>query len=316
MKKYFITGGAGFIGSHLAQTLLAQEKESSVVIYDNFSSGKLGYLSEIRKDKRLKVVEADVKNIKRLTSAMKGADVVYHLASNPDISKAIKQPDIDFWEGTYLTSNVLEAMRINDVKKLLYASGSGIYGDAGESELDEDYALKIPISTYGASKLACEAMAASYCYMFGMDAAVFRFANVVGPKQTHGVGYDFVRKLKTSPKKLDILGDGKQSKSYLYVTDVIEAMRLVEKAALRGFLYYNVATTDYIAVSRIAETAVRVMGLKNVKFSFAGGSRGWKGDVPVVRMSSKKIRALGWKNKYTSAEAIEKSIKAIYEETK
>lgn len=242
---------------------------------------------------------------------MKGMDIVYSLASNPDIAKAVYQPDIDFWEGTYLINNVLEAMRVNNVKKLIYASGSGVYGDVGETVTDEDFSPMLPSSTYGASKLACEALICSYCKMFDMNAAVFRFANVVGSNQTHGVGYDFIRKLGKNPQVLEILGDGKQSKSYIYVDDIVDALRIVEKNALSGYGYYNVATLDHITVTEIADITVGVMGLKNVRYVYTGGSRGWKGDVPVVRLDSRKIRKLGWGNTYTTRQAMEISVKSM-----
>ena len=218
-KKYFIVGGAGFIGSHLVNTLLKDENVF-VKIYDNFSSGKMFHLEDDINNKNLKIIKADVKDLDELISAMNGSDVVFHFASNPDISKAISQPDIDFWEGTYLTNNVIESMRINKVKNLIYASGSGVYGDTSYIETNEDYSPMIPISTYGASKLSCEALLSSYSFMFDINAAAFRFANVVGPHQTHGVGYDFIRKLFNNNCELDILGDGTQSKSYINVFDV------------------------------------------------------------------------------------------------
>lgn len=311
MKKYFIVGGAGFIGSHLVKTILNEERNATATVYDNFSSGRIEHLAAIKNDLRLKIIKADVKDIKKLIASMKATDIVYHLAANPDISKSVIQPDIDFWEGTYLTNNVLEAMRVNKVKKILYASGSGVYGDAGETELSEDYSLKLPISTYGAGKLSGEALICSYCHMFDMDGFVFRFANVVGPYQTHGAGYDFIKKLLNNPKELLILGNGKQSKSYIYVTDVISAMRLCEKKFPSGFSYYNVATRDYLEVKEIADIVVEIMGLKGVKYRYTGGERGWKGDVPVVRINSDKIRKLGWANKYNSREAIYKSIKSM-----
>ena len=182
MKKYFIAGGAGFIGSHLCKKILTDEPQAEVTVYDNFTSGKMWHLEEI--EDKILIVKADIKEKDKLASAVKGADVVYHFASNPDISKAMTQPDIDFWEGTYLTNNILEAMRISGVKNLIYASGSGVYGDTGFLETAEDYSPQLPISTYGASKLSCEALICSYCYMFDMNAAAFRFANVVGPNQT------------------------------------------------------------------------------------------------------------------------------------
>lgn len=312
MKNYFIAGGAGFIGSHLCRKILSEESDVSVTVYDNFTSGKMWHLEDI-KDK-IKIVEADIKDSGKLVSSMMNADVVYHFASNPDISKAMTQPDIDFWEGTYLTNNILEAMRKAGVKNLIYASGSGVYGDTGFLETSEDYSPQLPISTYGASKLSCEALICSYCYMFDMNAAAFRFANVVGPNQTHGVGYDFIKKLLKDESQLPILGDGTQSKSYIYVEDIISAIRTVELNFLKQYSYFNVSTKDFISVKEIADLTLEVMNLKNVKYNYSGGNRGWKGDVPVVRLNSDKIRNLGWNNKYTSAEAIKLSLKSIYED--
>lgn len=316
MKKYLITGGAGFIGSHLTKTILREEPTARVVVYDNFSSGRKWHLDEVKSDKNLSIVKADAKDKDALIEAMGGADIVYHFASNPDIAAALTMPDIDFWEGTYLTNNVLEAMRINEVKKILYASGSGVYGDAGKKEVDEDYPLKLPVSTYGANKLSGEAMISAYCRMLDMEGVAFRFANVVGPYQTHGVGYDFVKKLLSNPKELTILGDGRQSKSYMYITDAISAMRLLEKNNPTGFSYYNVATLDYIEVKEIADIAVDVMKLEEVKYHYAGGAGGWKGDVPVVRINSQKIRKMGWSNEFGSKEAVRKSVESILTDMK
>lgn len=311
--KYIVVGGAGFIGSHVTKRLAAEEPEAQIFIYDNFSSGKKDHLQEILGDKRLHIIEGDIKELNQLTKAMEGVDIVYSLASNPDISKAIAQPDIDFWEGTYLINNVLEAMRKNGVKNLIYASGSGVYGDVGATVTDEDFSPMLPSSTYGASKLACEALICSYCKMFDMNAGAFRFANVVGPNQTHGVGYDFLRKLADNPKKLVILGDGTQSKSYIYIEDIVNALRTVEKKALHGYNYYNVATLDHITVTEIADITVKVMGLHDVEYCYTGGDRGWKGDVPIVRLDSQKIRKLGWGNQYTTSQAIEMSVTSMYE---
>lgn len=315
-KTYFIVGGAGFIGSHLVKAILKTNKLAKVVIFDNFSSGRLWHLKEVKDNKRLNIIRGDVKNGKALIKAMSGSDVVYHFASNPDIAKAMSDPQIDFWEGTYLTNQVLEAMRINGVKKLLYASGSGVYGDTGSLKIKEDYSPMLPISTYGASKLGCEALICSYCYMFGIVGVAFRFANVVGPHQTHGVGYDFIKRLLKNNKRLDILGDGCQSKSYIYVDDVVDAMRVMEKKSGQGFSYYNVATKDWITVKQIADIVVKGMGLIGVRYNYSGGSRGWKGDVPVIRLDSEKIRKLGWSNRFTSRQAILFSVKSIYNDAK
>ncbi len=316
MPNYFIAGGAGFIGSHLARKFINEEKNSKVVIYDNFSSGRMWHLEDIVDSTNLKIIEGDIKDVELLVNSMKGCDCVYHFASNPDISKAVTQPDIDFWEGTFLTNNIVEAIRKNGIKKLIYASGSGIYGDTGFNEAAEDYRPMVPISTYGASKLAGEALISSYCFMFDINAAAFRFANVVGPNQTHGVGYDFINKLIANPSELDILGNGTQSKSYIYVYDVLNAIRLVETKFLNGFSYFNVGTDDYITVKEIADIVVKLMKLDNVRLNFGKSDRGWKGDVPVVRLNSEKIKKLGWRRQFSSGEAIEKSVLSMIENIK
>ena len=206
--RAFVAGGAGFIGSHLVERLIANSAEK-VVVYDNFSSGRVTHLSHID-ESRLHIVRADIKDLPTLIESIADAEVVYHVAANPDIAKAINQPDIDFWEGTYLTHNILEAMRLNGIKKIIYASGSGVYGETGLLKVHEDYGPLLPISTYGASKLSCEALICSYCHMFDMVARVYRFANVIGPRQTHGVAYDFIRYLRENPYRLakDITGIG------------------------------------------------------------------------------------------------------------
>ncbi len=313
--NYLVIGGLGFIGSHVTRKLISEEN-NTVFVYDNYSSGKEEHLEEARGNKRLRIIKGDIKDLQGLSSAMKGMDVVYSLASNPDIAKAESQPDIDFWEGTYLINNVLEAMRINEVKTLIYASGSGVYGDVGNLVIEEDYSPKLPISTYGASKLACEALICSYCNLFNIDAAVFRFANVVGPNQTHGVVYDFVHKIKNDSEVLEILGDGQQSKSYIYIDDVINALQIVQKKNIHGFEYYNVATLDYITVKEIAEITANIMNASNIRFKYTGGKRGWRGDVPIVRLDSNKIRSIGWENKYSSHEAIKFTATEIFNSVK
>jgi UDP-glucose 4-epimerase len=312
-KRVFVSGGAGFIGSHLLTSLLKKSGIERVVIFDNFSSGQLSYVKEGADDPRVEVVKADLKELRAVASAMAGCDTVFHLAANPDIAKAVTQPDIDFWEGTYLTQNVLEAMRINGVRKIIYTSGSGVYGENPHVAFAEDYGPCVPISTYGASKLACEGLIAAYCHMFEIVGCAFRFANVVGPRQTHGVGYDFVRRLKADPTRLRILGDGTQRKSYIHVEDVLAAIRLADERATGNYAMFNVATDDYITVAEIADLAVNVSGLTpgQTKYEFTGGDRGWKGDVPVVRFDCSKIKALGWKARRSSAEAVTDAMKAM-----
>jgi UDP-glucose 4-epimerase len=244
---------------------------------------------------------------------MRGHTLAIHLASNPDIAAAMTDPAIDFVEGTLLTHRVVEAMRVSGCHRILYASGSGVYGELGEVEAAEDHGPLLPVSTYGASKLAGESMICSYTFMFEMAGSAFRFGNVVGPRQTHGVGFDFLRKLMADSATLDILGDGSQSKSYIHVSDVVRAVLMVASREATGFEAFNVATGDYITVSDIAEIAVRTVGLEpdSVKFRYAGGDRGWKGDVPIVRLSTDKIKSIGWTCERSSGEALAAAMKSM-----
>jgi UDP-glucose 4-epimerase len=310
--KYFIVGGAGFIGSHFTDRLLSDRRVSKVTLYDNFSSGREWHYEQHLCDPRLDVIRQDVASLPELTEAVRGHDVVIHLASNPDIARAATEPEIDFYQGTVLTNNVIEAMRRSGVQRLLYASGSGVYGDIGEIEAAEDFGPLIPVSTYGASKLAGEALIASYCFMFGLTARVFRFGNVVGPRQTHGVGYDFVRKLIRNPEELQIFGDGRQSKSYIHVQDVISAVLCANERETAPFRAFNVATGDYITVKEIADLAVEILGLNPApKYVLSGGDRGWKGDVPIVRLNTDRIQSLGWRCERKCREALRDSISSL-----
>jgi len=314
--RYLLVGGAGFIGSHFADQLLA-DPNNTVTVYDNLSSGREWHFAHHGVNRRLHIVRADVGDLNLLCDAMKGIDVVIHLASNPDIARAATQPEIDFYQGTLLTNNVVEAMRRTRVGRILYASGSGVYGDLGEVEAGEDHAPLIPISTYGASKLASEALIAAYCHMFNLTGCAFRFGNVVGPRQTHGVGFDFVRRLSADPGHLTILGDGRQSKSYVHVSDVVQAVLRANRQCRKPFEIFNVATEDYLTVTEIAELAIECLALPvRPRFDYAGGDRGWKGDVPVVRLNSGRIRALGWKNRLGSREAMRESLLGLVAEVR
>jgi len=312
VEKVFVTGGAGFIGSHLLRRLLSDQAIHKVVVFDNFTSGQHSYIPS-QQGSRLCVIEGDLKDIEAVKVGMIGCDCVFHLAANPDIAKAVTQPDIDFWEGTYLTQNVLEAMRSTGTGSVIYTSGSGVYGENADVAFREDYGPCIPISTYGASKMACEGLVAAYCHMFGMRGRAFRFANVVGPRQTHGVGYDFVRYLRRDPTRLQILGNGKQSKSYIHIDDVLTAIFKANTHTAGRFEAYNVATDDYITVDQIAEIAVTECGLdpRHVRYEYTGGDRGWKGDVPTVRFDVSKIKALGWRAERTSIQAMRDAIQAM-----
>jgi UDP-glucose 4-epimerase len=315
--SWFIVGGAGFIGGHLVERLLAASDVTAVTVFDNFSSGREWHLSGHRDDRRLNVQRETVRNHDALRHAMRGHDTVVHLASNPDIAKAMTEPRVDFDEGTLLTFNVLEAMRDAGADRILYASGSGVYGDLGDLEVDEDFGPLVPVSTYGASKLAGEVMISAYCAMFNLSGCVFRFANVVGPRQTHGVGFDFLRKLRQDPRRLEILGDGNQSKSYIHIDDVLSAILHAHNAATERFAVYNVATGDYITVCEIADLAAECVGLdpSGVEYVTTGGDRGWKGDVPVVRLNTNRIRKLGWRCGRSSKHALRDAFTSMLAES-
>ncbi len=312
-QRFFIVGGAGFIGGHFVDELLTRRRAPAVTIFDNFSSGREWHFQQHLADPRFKVVRGDVKELEVLVRAMDGHDVVIHLASNPDIAKAATDPTVDFWEGTYLTHQVVEAMRRTSAKRILYASGSGVYGDLGEVAAFEDYGPMIPASTYGASKAAGEGLIAAYSAMSGLSGCAFRFGNVVGPRQTHGVGFDFVRRLLKDPTYLKVLGDGTQSKSYIHVSDIIAAVLLAHEKTEKRFEPYNVATGDYITVREIAEMAVELLGLdaKKVRFEYGTTPRGWKGDVPITRLSIERIKGLGWRCERPTREALKASLLAM-----
>jgi UDP-glucose 4-epimerase len=314
--RWFVVGGAGFIGGHFVDRLLAEPAVEAVTIYDNFTSGREWHFASHTEDPRFAVVKGEVNDVDVLTEAIRGHHNVIHLASNPDIAKAMTDPDVDFVEGTMLTRAVVEAMRRGGAERIMYASGSGVYGDLGEREAQEDHGPLVPTSTYGASKLAGEGLIASYTAMFGLTGCVFRFGNVVGPRQTHGVGFDFVRKLLRDPTRLEILGDGTQSKSYVHVADVVAAVLTAHAATVEPYQAYNVATGDYITVREIADLAVECVGLEpgSVRFEFTGGPRGWKGDVPIVRLNTDRIRALGWQNRLGSREALRESMLALVDD--
>jgi UDP-glucose 4-epimerase len=323
-QRFFIVGGAGFIGGHFCDHLLGPGGAAAVTIYDNYSSGRAWHHAAHDSDPRFRAVRGAVEDTAALAAAMDGHDVVIHLASNPDIARAAREPTIDFTQGTALTQSVVEAMRVTSAKRILYASGSGVYGELGTVEAKEDHGPLIPVSTYGASKLAGEALIASYAYMFDLRGCGFRFGNVVGPRQTHGVGFDFARRLLASmaegqsPIVLKILGDGSQSKSYVHVSDIVRAVLAAHSKTTAPFAAYNVATGDYITVREIAALAVECVGLRaeQVQLEYSGGDRGWKGDVPIVRLDTAKIRGLGWRCELSSREALRRSMLAMIPDMK
>lgn len=315
--RVILVGGAGFIGSHFADALLADERTERVTLYDNFSSGREWHYSQHTDDPRLHVVRGDANDLPSLTAAMAGHNLVVHLASNPDIAAAMTNPAVDFDDGTLITHHVVEGMRRTRTPRIAYASGSGVYGDLGEREADEDHGPLVPVSTYGASKLAGEALISAYAHMFDMQGFSFRFGNVVGRRQTHGVGFDFLRKLVSDPTRLEVMGDGTQSKSFVLVADVVAAvLGVCDHGFSEPFRAFNVATGDYISVREIAGLAIDVAGLDpdDVDITYGDQPRGWKGDVPVVRLDTARIRATGWTPSAGSRAALRVSMEDMLED--
>ncbi|MCD6330646.1 MAG: NAD-dependent epimerase/dehydratase family protein [Thermoplasmata archaeon] len=301
--RVLVTGGAGFIGSHLIDALL--EEGFDVICLDNFSSG------------RKELIEGDLLNREDIKKALKGCEIVFHLAANPDVRVGAINTKIHFDNNIVATYNLLEEMKDAGVKEIVFTSSSTVYGDAEKIPTPENYGPLIPISLYGASKLAAEALICSYCHTFDMEATIYRFANVVGPRSTHGVIYDFIKKLRKNPDELEILGDGKQRKSYLYIDDCIDAMLFGMQKKEKQVEIFNIGSEDWIEVKEIADIISQEMGL-NPKYKFTGGidGRGWKGDVKFMRLDISKLKALGWKPKYGSKEAVRMTAKWLINEIK
>lgn len=306
--RFFVTGGAGFIGSHLVDRLV---KTATVTVYDNLSSGKKEFIEHHLGKNSFAFIQADLLKLDTLRKAIESHDVVFHMAANPEARWGIQNTRLDLEQETIATYNVLEAMRGQGIKKIIFASSGTIYGETPVISLPEDYGPALPISLYGAGKLASEGLISAFCSTFAMQAWIFRFANVVGKRATHGVIFDFIQKLKQNPSELEILGDGNQRKPYLYIEDCIEGMLFGFRNSHDKVNVFNLGCSSVTDVNTIARTLVEEMELKGVSFKYTGGDRGWPGDVPQVRFNVKKINKLGWKAKYTSNEALKKAIREM-----
>ena len=309
-KSILVTGGAGFIGSHLVEALLA---ENEVTVLDNFSSGKREFIAPHLNNSRFRLLEADLFDTIALEKALDGVDNVFHLAANPDVKLGAENTRVHLEQNVLATYNLLEAMRKCGVKKIAFTSSSTIYGEAAKVPTPEDYGPLLPISLYGASKLACEALISSYCHTFNMQSWIFRFANIVGERGTHGVLVDFIRKLRENPSELEILGSGRQKKSYLEVKDCVRAMLQCVQHSDEQINVFNIGSEDSVDVTKIADIVALQMGLTDVLYRYTGGvdGRGWKGDVLVMQLSIEKIKRLGWTPLEGSVRAIETAVKAL-----
>ncbi len=301
-----VTGGAGFIGSHLVDALM--NKLGEVRVLDNLSSGTLDNVRQWHSHPNFKFARGDLLNQADIRRTVEGCETIFHLAANPEVRLSSIAPDVHFDHNVIATYNLLEAVRKAEATEtLVFTSSSTVYGEASKIPTPEDYAPMEPISVYGAAKLASEALINAYAHTYGFKAVVYRLANIIGPRSKHGVIYDFVVKLKDNPKELEILGDGKQTKSYLHVSECVEAMLFGLEKAHRKVEVYNLGSEDWINVETIARIAVEEMGLKDVAFRFTGGvdgGRGWKGDVKFMLLDIDKLKSLGWRPRLGSMQAV------------
>lgn len=307
-----ITGAAGFIGSHICDSLI---KNNYVIALDDLTLGKEENIKHLYDNKNFKFIKQDVSNIEEMNIIFKEnhIDAVIHLAANSDIQKSAKNPNIDFDKTFMTTYSVLECMRKNNVEKLIFASTSAVYGEMENVKIHEDIGPLFPVSYYGAGKLASEAFISAYTHMNDFTTCIFRFPNVIGERLTHGVIFDFIKKLKKNSNELEILGNGDQEKSYIYIKDLVDAIIFVYSKAEKGINYFNIGSKGTTKVKKIADIICEEMKLQNVRYKFTGGTIGWKGDVARFEYDTSKINNLGWIAKYTSDQAVRHTVRSVVE---
>lgn len=302
MNKVLVTGGAGFIGSHLAEKLL--EDKNEVVVIDNLSSGRLENLPE-----GAKFIQGDLKDKKFLLQNVRDFDKVFHLAANPDVKTALSNQEKDLHENVIATHNLLEAMRENSIGEIIFTSTSTVYGEVDQIPTPEDHKIQ-PISLYGATKHASENLISAYSHTFDFKASIFRLANIIGARSDHGVIYDFVKKLKDDPSSLEVLGNGEQRKSYLHVEECVDAIMKVHKDIDSQFEVFNIGSEDTIDVTGIAKVVIDEFDCE-ADIKYTGGKRGWKGDVPEMLLDISKIKSFGWSPSLNSEESVKKTAKNL-----
>ena len=312
-KNILITGGAGFIGSNMVEKLLPDNR---ITVIDNLNN-HVGqrFIKNFQENRNLDFINADLLSFD--FGKLKNIDVVIHFAANSDVRYGSEDPVKDFEHNVVVTQNILEYIRKNDVKQILFASSSTVYGEASIMPTPENYGPYMPISSYGASKMSNEGFITAYSHYYGIRGTIFRFANIVGKNSTHGVIYDFINKLMKNPDELEILGDGTQRKSYMHVTDCVDSMIYIHEKFDKTDII-NLGNRDTTSVKTIADYVVKRMGLKNVKYNYTGGigGRGWKGDIKITHLAIDKLLSMGWKSKYTSDESVDTAVQETIEQLK
>jgi UDP-glucose 4-epimerase len=315
-SRVLVTGGAGFIGSHLVDRLMSEG--CRVIVVDDLSSGRVENVKPWLDDPSFRFVKDDLKNLGSWVGEFKDVDAVFHYAANPEVRVSVTEPRIHFEENLQATFNVLEACRSFKVPYLVFASTSTVYGDAEVIPTPEDYHPLKPISVYGAVKLACETLISAYVRLYGLKALILRYANVVGPRMSHGVIIDFMRKLKADSKRLEIFGDGFQRKSYLYVEDAVDATlkaldRMIDSD--ESMEVFNVGSEDWVNVKQIADIVVEAMGLRDVEYVYrpaTSDGRGWLGDVKTMLLDISKIkRGVGWSPRLSSKDSVKLTVQSL-----
>ncbi len=308
--KCVVTGGAGFIGSNLVDRLLSDGHE--VIVYDDFSTGVQEFLINAKNQENFKLVHGDILDLKTLIKTMAGCDFIFHLAANADVRFGTLHPDKDLKQNTIATFNVLEAMRLNGIQKIAFSSTGSVYGEATVTPTPENAPFPVQTSLYGASKLACEGLIQAYCEGFGFQSWIFRFVSILGERYTHGHVFDFYKKLLKNPNRLEVLGNGKQRKSYLYVQDCIDAILIAIEKSNEKINIFNLGTDDYCEVNDSIKWICHELGV-SPQLIYSGGDRGWIGDNPFIFLDCSKIRDVGWKPKYRIKEGIIRTLNYLEE---
>jgi len=296
-----LTGCAGFIGSNFIDNLLS--RNNKIIGIDNLSTGNIGFLSNSLKDKNFQLHQNDLLDFNYIKPLFKNIDIVYHFAANADVRFGLNHPKKDLEQNTIATFNVLEAMRANDVNKIVFSSTGSVYGEAKEIPTPEHASFPIQTSLYGASKVACESLIQAYCEGYDMQSWIFRFVSILGPRYSHGHIFDFYKKLKNDSKNLHVLGNGNQKKSYLHINDCIEAVLLAQKYSNDKVNIFNLGVNDFCEVNDSIAWICEELGI-NPKLIYSGGDRGWVGDNPFIFLDTKKILSTGWKPKYSIKDGV------------